>query len=117
MRIVQLEVGSDGQRRPHRKPNYLSFKDQSGKRSRLEWKDVPVGEYLKILGHYATIREQAIASSVLEVNEKGELASDYLRLAILCDWYGLPGDSAEFARKAIATDPKVSKDVKRLLLE
>lgn len=98
-------------------PNYLSFKDQSGKRSRLEWKDVPIGEYLKILGHYATIREQAIASSVLGADEKGELASDYLRIAVLCDWYGLPGESAEFAKKAIASDAKVAKDVERLLLK
>ncbi len=96
---------------------YLSFKSQDGKRSRLNWNELPVAQFIRIAEYYAKTREQAIADSVLDPAEKLEIAKDYLRLAVLSSWYGEFQKSADFAIKALKSDGGSSKDVERLLLK
>lgn len=97
-------------------PRYLSYKTDKGKRSRLEWSQIPVEEYMRIIFHYARLRESILASetNVSDANKK-VLAWDYLRLAVLSAWYGNYADAAEASKKAISVYPEISKDVYRLL--
>ncbi len=97
-------------------PRYLSYKTDKGERSRLEWSQIPVEEYMRIIFHYARLRESILASetNISDANKK-VLAWDYLRLAVLSAWYGNYADAAEASKKAISVYPEISKDVYRLL--
>jgi tetratricopeptide (TPR) repeat protein len=46
-----------------------------------------------------------------------ETAWEYLRIAILCDWYGKYDQAVRFTRKAIAIDPKIQKDAVEYMIE
>lgn len=98
--------------------SYLSFKNSRNKRTKYEWNQLPVKEYVDILEFYAKIREQTLksSSSVNDADRK-VLSDDYTRIAVLLMWYGKHEEAAKYAEKALKSDPKQVKVIERLLLK
>jgi serine/threonine protein kinase/DNA-directed RNA polymerase subunit RPC12/RpoP len=95
-------------------PKYISVKKANGKRERIYWKEVSIDQFIDFLEHYALFRKNAQLSGTITrkatSKKRNETAWEYLRIAILCDWYGKYNDTIRFARKAIAIDPKIKED-------
>lgn len=100
-------------------PNYLSLRAQGNRpRSRIEWLALSFEQYLDFFEYYTKIRiniESERKSS--RSKQRLEGARDYLRLAILCDWYKHYPDAVKYAQKAASVDPRIKKDIRRYLLE
>jgi tRNA A-37 threonylcarbamoyl transferase component Bud32 len=96
--------------------NYLSIRTSSGRR-RIQWGEVPVDQMAAFLEHYAKVRLQASAGTVSDGERNLEGARDYLRVALLHDWYGNYADAVAMARQAMATDARVGGEIQSLLME
>ena len=98
--------------------NYLSVKLKSGKRIRIMWKDVHFDQFVKFLNHYARLRGEADAgSTVSKSKQKRESAWEYLRIAILCDWYGKYKDAVRYTRKAVSVDKGIENEAIIYMME
>jgi len=96
--------------------NYLSVRTASGRR-RVQWGEIPVDQMAAFLEHYAKVRLQATAGTVGDGERSLEGARDYLRVALLHDWYGNYAEAAVAAQKALATDARVGGEIRSLLME
>ncbi len=96
--------------------NYLSIRTAGGRR-RIQWGEIPVDQMAVFLEHYAKVRLEASAGTVSDGERNLEGARDYLRVALLHDWYGNYAEAVAMARKAMATDARVGSEVRSLLME
>ncbi len=98
-------------------PNYISMKTGKGFQ-RLNWNQLPPAEMTRIISHFAEARMKVSgAAGTSAETRKKEAAQDYLRLAILCDWYGDYPDAVEYARKSISVYPDSEKSVKKFMMK
>jgi eukaryotic-like serine/threonine-protein kinase len=98
--------------------NYISVKLRSGKRVRVMWRDVHFDQFTKFLNHYARLRGEADAGETVDKSkQKREAAWGYLRIAILCDWYGKYKDAVRFTRKAVSVDKGIENDAIIYMME
>ena len=101
-------------------PKYISVKKANGKRERIFWKDIHIDQFINFLEHYALFRKNAQLSGEITrkatSRKRNETAWEYLRIAILCDWYGKYKDAVRYTRKAISIDPKIKKDAMHYML-
>ncbi len=98
-------------------PNYISIKTGKGFQ-RLDWNQLPPAEMTRIISHFAEARMKVsgAAGTSAETRRK-EAAQDYLRLAILCDWYGDYPSAVGYARKSISVYPDSEKSVKKFMMK
>jgi hypothetical protein len=92
---------------------YLSLKLTSGKRVKLEWTNITFKQFCGFLDFYANIRNEAVSSGV---NRK-EVAGDYLRLGILCDWYGDYEDAVKYAKRTVEVDSGRKNEVLKFFMD
>lgn len=99
-------------------PKYLSVKLRSGTRVRVMWKDLHFDQMVKFLAHYAKIRTEADpGGEVSKLKQRREAAWEYLRIAILCDWYGKYSDAVRYTRKAVSVDDGIENDAIIYMME
>lgn len=99
-------------------PKYISVKMRSGTRVRVMWKDIHFDQMVKFLAHYAKIRADAEpGGGVSRLKQRREAAWEYLRIAILCDWYGKYSDAVRYTRKAVAVDDGIENDAIIYMME
>ncbi len=98
-------------------PNYISIK--SGKQFiRLNWEQIPASEMANVISHFAKLRLQisGAAGTSSDSREK-EAAEDYLRIALLCDWYGEYDEAIKYAKKCLSVYPKSEKSIKKIIMK
>jgi hypothetical protein len=95
---------------------YLSIRTAGG-RQRVQWGEIPVGQMAAFLEHYAKVRLDATAGTVSDEERSRESARDYLRIALLYDWYGNYPEAVRLAQKAIATDSRTASEIRAQLME
>jgi hypothetical protein len=86
----------------------LMIRPQGGKPMRIKWDQLHIDQFLKVLAFYA---KQEVENDT----QKGGMA--YLKIAVVCDWYGRNKHSVTFANKAILADPGIEPKAIILLLE
>jgi serine/threonine protein kinase len=95
-------------------PKFVSVKKSNGKRERIYWKDIHIDQFIDFLKHYALFRKNAQLSGTITrkatAKKRMETAWEYLRIALLCDWYGQYDKAIILTRKAISIDPKIEQD-------
>jgi hypothetical protein len=100
-------------------PNFLSVK--AGKNyNRIKWNELPPQELAKMIAYYANMRmkiSRAGESPTDAATRKNEAAEDYLRLAILCDWYGCYDDTVVYAQKSMEINPDMTARVKKYIMK
>jgi len=98
--------------------NYISIKLRSGKRMRIMWHDIHFDQFTKFLDHYARLRGEADAGETVDKSkQKRETAWGYLRIAILCDWYGKYKSAVRFTKKAVSIDDGIKNDAIIYMME
>lgn len=98
--------------------NYISVKGRGKKFDRLGWDSIPVEQIADMLDYFADFRLRASGgATVSKAQQKLEAAQDYLRIGIFCDWYGDYESAVKFARKAVATEPKVEDSVRKYMMQ
>jgi len=97
---------------------YISVKrSDTGKRERVLWSDVSLQQMVLFLEYFAKKRQEADVANGMSVKaKKKEVAWDYLRIAVLCDWFGDCKGAVKYAKKAINVDPNINKDVCKYLI-
>lgn len=125
--MLHMPYGNTGIQRKQGRPisgsimanrNYISVKLSSGKRIRVEWKDVHFDQFIKFLDHYARVRGDADAgATVSKSKQKREAAWSYLRIAIVCDWYGDYKAAVRFTRKAVSVDQGIEDEAIIYMME
>ena len=75
--------------------NFVSFKNNNGLQ-RIEWEQIPSGEFRKILKYYISLREKRNRSSVKRERQQ-ELAAAYVHYAVFCQWYGIYDEAEKYA--------------------
>lgn len=99
-------------------PNYISVKRANGNRVRIKWGDVHFSQFVKFLAHYAKIRSEATpGGQVSRSKQKREAAWEYLRIALLCDWFGQYNDAVRYTRKAVAVDNGIENEAIIYMME
>jgi len=86
----------------------LMIRPKSGKPKRVLWSDVPLDQLVKLLAFYAKKSESS--------NNK-KAAEAYLRIAVLCDWYGRYQNAVTAANKAVALDSAIEPKVIEYMLK
>ena len=98
--------------------NYISVKGKGNTFDRQGWNSIPVDQVANILDYFADLKLKASEDvNVSKSQQKLEAAEDYLRIGILCDWYGDYESAVKFARKAVATEPKIEESVKKYMMQ
>ncbi|MEM4248256.1 MAG: serine/threonine-protein kinase, partial [Candidatus Nanoarchaeia archaeon] len=98
-------------------PKFISVRSKHGEHKRLGWEELDFKEIVKIMKYYTDMRLNAYGGPVVDATQqKYECAMDYLRIALLCDWYGYYPEAVEFANKALNTDSRISGEIKKYLM-
>jgi tetratricopeptide (TPR) repeat protein len=84
------------------------------KSQRVRWKDLEFSQYSDFISYYASMRLKIDAPNTTESDRMAEAAEDYLRLAVLCDWFDRYGEAIEYARKALALRPEIKDQANTL---
>lgn len=95
--------------------NYISVRTNGG-RKRVRWSDLPVEQIAAMLENYADTRAEAEISGGHRGDAKYEAAWDYLRIALLYDWYGNYDKAVDYARKATEIDSRIIREIQRHLM-
>ncbi|HOK04601.1 MAG TPA: serine/threonine-protein kinase [Victivallales bacterium] len=98
-------------------PNYISL-EKAGKFQRRQWSDLPPSQLANIMDYFAGLRlkvSDAVGTS--EQTRKKEAAQDYLRIAMLYDWYGDYQNAVKYCKKSMAVYPEAEKSVKRFIMK
>ncbi len=96
---------------------FVSVRMKSGEHKRLAWSDLDFKEVVKILKFYTDMRLNAYGGPVVDSSQqKTESAMDYMRIGMLCDWYGFYPEAVEYSKKALDTDSKVSSEIKKYIM-
>ncbi len=99
-------------------PNFVSVKSGRKKFTRLGWDSVPVDQIASILEYFAEFRLRASGGpAVQESQKKKEVAEDYIRIGILCDWYGDYESAVKYSKKSISIEPKAEDVVKKFMMQ
>ncbi len=97
-------------------PEYLSFKPENDKRVKVKWEEVSPAQILEILESYIKLRENVSAEGLVSKQEQQtQLAKDYLKTAIYCDWFGFFDKAAFYYNKAAATSPEISGELESFI--
>jgi serine/threonine protein kinase/DNA-directed RNA polymerase subunit RPC12/RpoP len=97
---------------------YISVLLASGQRLRLGWGEIHFDQFVKFLDHYAKLRSEAESSgNVSKAKQKREAAWEFLRIAVLCDWYGNYRDAVFYTRKAVSVDSGIENDAIVIMME
>jgi hypothetical protein len=98
--------------------NYISVKGRGNTFDRHEWNSIPVDQVASMLDYFADFRLKASGGvNVSKSQQKFDAAEDYLRIGILCDWYGDYESAVKFSQKAVATEPKIEDSVKKYMMQ
>ena len=90
---------------------YLSVRNNKSKRVRVMWQDVHFDQFVTFLNHYVGLRGNSDAgTTVSKSKQRREAAWGYLRIAILCDWYGKYKDAVKYTLRAVAKDPGIKDE-------
>ena len=98
-------------------PNYISV-EVGGRFQRLQWSNLPPSQIADILEHFAGLRLKVTElAGTTEQTRKKEAAQDYIRIAMLYDWYGDYEKAVEYSKKSISTYPDAEKSVKKFIMK
>jgi DNA-directed RNA polymerase subunit RPC12/RpoP len=98
-------------------PNYISVRIKN-EYKRVRWDELPPAELSKIIAYYADLRTRVSAGVAASASQqKKEAAQDYLRIAMLCDWYGDYAECVKYCEKAVSTDKEIERSVKKFIME
>ncbi|MCK5802602.1 MAG: hypothetical protein KAI66_07210, partial [Lentisphaeria bacterium] len=75
---------------------------------KVPWNDLAFEQYIEFFDYYMNVR-------VKQGGKESEAASDCLRLALLCEWYGRDREAIRYARQTVAYDAKYKGTVHRLV--
>ncbi len=96
-------------------PKYISIKTD-GKRRRIQWSNISPEQFAIFLHHYAQFRYKAAGGDSANSKQRYESAWEFLRTAIFCDWYGFYPQAVKLAKRAVALDSRLEKDVKQYIM-
>lgn len=99
-------------------PKYVSIKGRGGKFDRVEWSFIPPDQIAQILEHFAYFRQKASGGvTVSKTQQNREVAEDFLRIGIFCDWYGDYNSAVKYAQKAYEVEPKLENSIKKYMMQ
>jgi len=83
----------------------------------LSWNKFENKQFVAFFDYYINMREEQLsgASDQLKTQINKDLASDYFRLAVMSDWYGMPDNLLSYMRRCIELDPALRPQVETLL--
>lgn len=84
------------------------------------WDELDFRQFIAFFDFYIQIREkrgEGNGTGGLSQEQKSAIAEDCLRLALLCDWYGLQREAGTYAERVLAFDPSQETRIRRLLPE
>lgn len=83
----------------------------------LSWNKFENQQFVDFMEFYINMRKEQLTgvNDALRTEINKELAADYFRLAVLCDWYGMTQNLGEYMRKSIELDPGLRPQVETLL--
>ncbi len=88
----------------------------------VAWDQIALPQYLAFFEHYAELRlHQAGSEADRRVPGNGtaanrrEAAKDYFRLAVLCDWYGLPEAAQKYSGRVAELAPELAARLRRFI--
>ncbi len=98
--------------------NYISVKNRANRYDRLGWDMMPLDQVCQMLDHFGNLRLTASGgATVSKTQQKYEAAEDFMRIGILCDWYGDYTSAVKYAQKAYSTDPRLEDKIKKYLMQ
>ena len=86
----------------------LKIHNSEGNIEEIPWSEINVGQFIKLLSSYA---------EGLEDKHAEQAASEYLKIAVLCDWYEKYKDAVAFAHKAVTLDSALGPKVIQVMME
>jgi hypothetical protein len=97
----------------------LVVRPERGNYRKLDWNELAFLQYPVFFEFYIQQRmersDPSVSPKISTVAQKREVGGDYLRLALLCDWYGVPDAAHKYARLAVERDGGLAGQVKALL--
>ena len=83
----------------------------------LSWNKFENQQFVAFFEYYIKMREEQLsdAGGDLELQINKDLASDYFRLAMMSDWYGIPDNLLSYMQRCIQLDPALRPQVETLL--
>lgn len=98
-------------------PNYISV-EVNGRFQRMQWSELPPSQLANIIEHFAAMRLKVSgAAGTTDETRKKEAAQDYLRIAMLYDWYGDYNKTVEYCKKSISVYADMEKSVKKFIMK
>ena len=98
--------------------NNLTIKpDASDQSLELSWQKFEIQQFVDMLEYYISFRSAQLegASEDDARKIKTNLGEDYLRLAVLCDWYKLSDKVIQYGNLCLQNSPQLEKQVKAFL--
>lgn len=100
--------------------NILRYKKSSKtkKGTSYKWEDLAFEQYPAFMEYYAK-RRLGISGAGQNSKKKfqQDAATEYLGMAILCDWFGHYEDALKYAQRAVEICPEINSQVSRMMLE
>ncbi len=90
--------------------NELHVRTSEGRVIRIRWDSLTFGQFRAFFDYYIQVRKQRAGATLGK-----DVGADYLRLALLCDWYGQRREARQFGALAAKNDPELAAQVTRLL--
>ena len=83
----------------------------------LSWNRFENQQFVAFFEYYINMREEQLddATDDLKTQINKDLASDYFRLAVMSDWYGMPDQLHTYMKRCIELDPALRPQVEALL--
>lgn len=83
----------------------------------LSWNKFENKQFVAFFDYYIKMREEQLSESTgdLKVQINKDLASDYFKLAVMSDWYGMPENLFFYMKRCIELDPSLRPQVETLL--
>lgn len=100
--------------------NLLRFKKstKSKKGTSYQWEDLAFEQYPAFMEYFAKRRLGVTGAGATSKNKiKKDAATEYLGIAILCDWFGQYEDALKNAKRAVELCPEMNDQVYRMMLE
>lgn len=96
----------------------LRVRTSGGQSYTVRWNQLSFNQYRAFFEYYAQLRRQRggpAGGAPGTESVRKDVAADYYRLALLCDWYGQRKEARAFAVQAVKQDPSLQERVNRLL--
>jgi serine/threonine protein kinase len=81
----------------------------------LSWQQFDVKQFVSMFEYYINLRSEQLGEGLADSTVQRDLAADYFRLALLCDWYKMPAESERFAALSLQNDSQLKRQVMALL--